>query len=164
MEALAKFENEIFNVYNQANGNSIGQIKIDFNDPFAQSEILINDTKYHLTRNKWKTAVFDGDEVIYHLKTNSISGNTEIEELNKKIKGVWGLKWGTQLTDENGKTLLKIRNEKKSVHNGNYIIEFKQEDLDPLETLLSLYGHLYGSFLKQTGIFVGIVAGSVGTH
>ena len=164
MEAFVKFENGIFNVYNQSTGNSIGKVKIDLKAPFIQSEIHIDDKKYLLTRNQWETTVSDGDEVIYQLKTNSISGNTEIQELNKKIKGVWGLKWGTQLTDETGKTLLRIRNEKKSVDNGNYIIKLEQENLNPLEILIALYGHLYGSSLKKTGVLLGIVAGSPGMN
>jgi len=159
MEIKAKFENGTFNAYN-SKGEIIGKIKIDPSANFNESEITINDKTYKITRDKWETTILDNDNKIYHLKTNSFSGNTEIKELNKKIKGVWGLKWGTQLTDEDGETLLKIRNEKKSINNGHYVIELENENLSPMEILISLYGHLYGSSLKQKGVLMGIIAGS----
>lgn len=159
MEIKAKFENGVCNLYDIKRG-AIGKIKIDTSTHFNQSEITINNIVYKLVRDKWETTIIDNGNKIFDLKTNSFSGNTEIKELNKKIKGVWGLKWGTQLTDEEGKTLLKIRNEKKSIDNGHYILELENENLRPLEILIALYGHLLGSSLKQKGVLTAIIAGS----
>ncbi|SEA78433.1 hypothetical protein [Psychroflexus halocasei] len=123
MEIRSDFRNGYFNVYNSQK-DIIGKIKIDKKVDFKETEIIVENKKYQIIRNKWNAKIYENDKLLYHLKTNSISGNTEIIELNKKIKGVWGLKWGTRLLDKNGKTLLKIRNEKQSVNNGNYIIKF----------------------------------------
>ena len=160
MKMKAKFESGTLNVYKYPKDEIIGRIKIDSNANFDESEIIINDKGYKLIRDRWETNVLDGDKIIYHLKTNSFSGNTEIKELNKKIKGVWGLKWATQLVNNEGKTLLKIRNDKKSVNNGNYIIELENTELSSMEILISLYGHLYGSSMKAKEMLIGIIAGS----
>ncbi len=150
------FENGTFNVYSPK-GEIIGKIKIGPNADFIKSEIEINGKKYNVTRHKWETSISDGDNILYHLKTDPIWGIMVIEELNKKIKGVWGLKWGTQLIDENGKTLLKIRNENKFINNGNYVIKLENEILNPMDILISLYGHLYGSSMKQKSVIIGIL-------
>src|SRR5699024_7956404 len=126
MELQANFEKGYFTVYDYEK-RIVGKIKIESQAEFRKSELIIGDTSYQVIREKWDTKIFKNNEPIYHLKTNSFSGNTEIIELNKKIKGVWGLKWGTQLIDKDGNSLLKIRNEKKAVTNGRYIIKLEKE-------------------------------------
>jgi hypothetical protein len=159
MEIIAKFESGTFNVYKNYPSQIAGKIHIESSANFNKSEIIIQDKVYKVIRDKWETTITYGDEILFHLATNSFSGNTEIKELDKKIKGVWGLKWNTQLTDKDGSTLLKIRNEKKSVNNGNYIIELADQGLSSMEILISLYGHLYGSSIKQHAALTGILAG-----
>ena len=156
MEIKAIFGKGYFNIYD-SQSKIIGKIKIDLKGNFKESEIIIENEKYQVIRDEWDTAILKNNEPLYHLKTNSFSGNTEIIELNKKIKGVWGLEWGTQLVDENGKTLLKIRNKKQLIHNGNYILKLEKEELTSLEILISFYGHLYGTFLKQKSVLLGII-------
>lgn len=160
MELKTKFENGTFNTYDSKK-NLIGKIKINPKANFIDSEIIIDNKIYQVLRKKWETKIIDDGKSIFHLKTNSLSGNTEIKELNKKIKGVWGLKWGTQLTDENGETLLKIRNENKWSNNRTYIINLQTDNLTPLEILISIYGHLYGSSMKQKAVLIGIIAAGV---
>ena len=159
MEIQANFENGFFKVYDSEE-RVIGKIKIDPKANFEKSEIIIGDKNYQVIRENWETKIFENNKPIYHLKTSSFSGNTKIIELNKTIKGVWGLKWGTQLSDKDGNSLLKIRNEKKIVNNGSYVIKLENQDLKPMEILISFYGHLYGSSLKQQSVLVGIMAGS----
>lgn len=108
-----------------------------------------------IIRDKWKATLFENENPIYHLKTNSFSGNTKIKELNKKIEGVWGLKWATQLTDEKGNSLLKIRNDKQFIDNGKCIIQIEDENINPLEILISLYVHLFSSSLKLKNVMMG---------
>jgi len=67
--------------------------------------------------------IFENDKVVYNLKTNSFTGNITVFELNKKIKGVFSLRWGTQLVDEDNNTLLKIKHKNLFVDKGNYVIE-----------------------------------------
>lgn len=157
MEIKAIFEKGYFNVYD-SQSQIIGKIKIDSKLNFKESKIIIGNEQYKVIRDSWDTTILKNNEPLYHLKTDSFSGNTEIIGLNKKIKGVWGLKWGTQLVDENGETLLKIRNEKQLIYNGNYILKLEKEDLTPLEILISFYGHLYGTFLKQKSVLLGILS------
>lgn len=159
MELKAIFEKGYFKVFNSEE-KLIGEIKIYPKTNFDKSEIVIGDHHYNLIRKGWESTVYKNDNPLYHLKTNSFSGNTEIKELNRKVKGVWGLTWGTQLSDESGNTLLKIRNDKQFVDNGKCIIKLENGNVKTLEILLSLYGHLYGTSLKQKGVLMGIILGS----
>ena len=73
-------------------------------------------------------------------------------ELDKKIKGVFSLIWGTQLVDKNNETLLKIKNESQLLDSGNYIIELSDSNMSHFEILLALFGHLYGSNMKTKAV------------
>jgi hypothetical protein len=155
----ARLENNYINVYNDKN-LLIGGIKAESN--FKNSEIKVGNRILKLYRNKWETEIVDQGEVIFHLKTNSFSGNTEILETGQKIKGVTGLKWGTKLIDEKNDTLVKIRNENKFINNNKYEIEISNEKAIDLDILLTLYGHLYGSNMKMKAVIgVAVVVGII---
>lgn len=159
MNLTAKLENENVNLYNEDNV-LIGSISSD--KYFVNSQIKIGDVKYYLTRNKWETEVSNGESVINHLKTSKFSGITDILESGKRITGDFGLKWGTKLVDNEKNTLLKIRNEKQWFHNNQYIIEVEiieveNEKATDFDVLLTLYGHLHGSKMKQQSVFMFIV-------
>lgn len=143
---IAKLENDIINVYNEKNF-LIGGIKSQ--SDFKNAEIKTREKTYQLSRNNWETEISENEKVIYHLKTNSISGNTKIEETENKIMGVFGLKWGTKMVDKENNILLKIRNENQFSNTNKYEIEISNERVSDLEILTALYGHLYGSNMKQ---------------
>jgi len=153
----ARLENDMINVYNQKNV-LIGGIKTQSH--FKNAEIKIGEHKFQLSRNKWETEISENDKVIFHLKTNSFSGNTEILETGHKIRGVSGLKWGTKMMDKENNTLLKIRNENQFINTNKYEIEISNEEVTDLDILTTLYGHLYGSNMKLKA--VSIVAVAVG--
>jgi hypothetical protein len=152
---IAKLENDIINVYDEKN-ILIGGIKTQSN--FKNSEIKIGEKKIHLSRNKWETEILEGGKVLYNLKTNSFSGNTEILETEHKITGVFGLKWGTKLTDKENNTLVKIRNENQFINNNKYEIEISNGKVTDLDILMTLYGHLYGSNMKLKAAIIGVIA------
>jgi hypothetical protein len=152
---IAKLENEILNVYNEKN-ILIGGIKAQSN--FKNAEIKIGEKTFLLFRNKWETKISENDKVIYHLKTNSFSGNTKIQETEYKIIGVFGLKWGTKMVDKENNTLLKIRNENKFINTNKYEIKISNDRVSDLEILTTLYGHLYGSNMKLKAVIVGAIA------
>lgn len=154
MNLTAKLEIGLVNLYNEDN-LLIGSVSSD--KDFVNSQIKIGDVKYYLTRNKWETEVSTGESVINHLKTNKFSGITDIFESGIRITGDWGLKWGTKLVDNNKNTLLKIRNEKQLIHNNQYIIQVDNDKTTDLDVLLTLYGHIYGSKMKQQSVFMFIV-------
>ena len=150
----ARLENDSLNVYNEKN-ELIGGIISD--SKFKNSEINIGENKYLVSRKKWKSEILENGKIINHLKTNSFSGNTEIMESDKKIKGVWGFKWGTKLIDHNKNVLLKIRNQKKFINNNKYELEVYNESVSDLEILTSLYFHLYGSKMKMLTVMMVII-------
>ena len=152
---IAKLENDILNVYNEEN-ILIGGIKTKSN--FKNTEIKIGENKYELSRNKWNTEIYENGKVIYNLKMNSFSGNTEILETGHKITGVLGLKWGTKMVDKENNTLLKIRNENQIVNTNKYEIEISKQKVTNLEIMTTLYGHLYGSNMKLKAVIIGAVA------
>ena len=144
---IAKLENQVFNLYNEKSEIN-GKIKINLKPHFSENEIIIGDKTFKIIRENWTFIIYENEEIIYNLKTNSFFGNITVLELNKKIKGVFSLKWGTQLVDEDNNSLLKIRNESQLVDKGNYVIEINDEKVSDFEILLSLFGHIYGSNLK----------------
>ena len=148
----AKLENGIVNVYDK-NTVLIGGIKTQLN--FEQAEISIGENKFQLSRDKWETKISEKNKVIYHLKTDSFSGNTEILETGHKITGVFGLKWGTKLIDKENNTLVKIRNENALIDKNKYEIEISNEKVTYLDILTTLYGHLYGSNMKLKSTLIG---------
>jgi hypothetical protein len=155
----AKLENDIINVYNEKN-ILIGGIKTQSN--FKNAEIKIGEKIFQLSRNKWETEISENDKVIYHLKTNSFSGNTKIKETEYKITGVFGLKWGTKMMDKKNNTLLKIRNKNQFINTNKYEIEISNDRVSNLEILTTLYEHLYGSNIKlKTVIIAGITVGII---
>ena len=149
---IAILENDIINVYRDTN-ILIGGIKTlsDFNS----AEIEIGEKKFQISRNKWKTEILEDGKVLFNLKTNSFSGHTEIIETEYKISGVFGLKWGTKLTDKENNTLVKIRNENQFINTNRYDIETSNGNVTDLDLLLTLYGHLYGSNMKLKTVIVG---------
>jgi hypothetical protein len=155
----ARLEKDSINVYNEKN-ELIGGIIAD--SKFKNSEINIGENKYLVSRKKWKSEILENGKIINHLKTNSISGNTEIMESDKKITGVWGFKWGTKLIDQNKNILLKIRNGNIFINENKYEIEISNKDVSDLEILTSLYIHLYGSKMKMTIILmISIINGLI---
>ncbi len=154
----ARLENDSINVYNEKN-ELIGGINTESN--FKNSEIKIGENKYLYSRKKWKTEISKNGKIISHLKTNSFSGNTEIMENNKKITGVWGIKWGTKMIDNKKNTLLKIRNENLFVNNNKYELEISDKSVSELDILTSLYFHLYGSKMKMRTLMMITIINSL---
>ncbi|MFD2892777.1 hypothetical protein ACFS5J_12215 [Flavobacterium chuncheonense] len=153
----AKLENDIINVYNEKEV-LIGGITIQKN--FKNTEIKIGEKIYQLSRNGWETKIYDNEKVIYHLKTNSFSGATKIQETGYKITGVFGSKWGTKMADKENNTLLKIRNENQFLDKNQYEIEISNTKVTDLDILTTLYGHLYGSNMKLKVVIIGVVTAS----
>jgi hypothetical protein len=154
---LAKLENGIVNVYNE-NDIIIGGIKTESN--YKNAEITIGEKRYQLSREKWNTQISENGEIKYNLKSNSFSGNTEILETERKITGVFGLKWGTKMIDNQKNTLIKIRNESQFANKNKYEIKVSSKDVTDLEIVTTLYGHLYGSNMKTQAVIIGAIAGS----
>lgn len=152
---IARLENDSINVYNEKNV-LIGGIKAQSN--FKNAEIKIGEKKLQLSRNKWEIEISEKDNIIYHLKTNSFSGNTKIRETAHEITGVFGLKWGTKMIDKKNNTLVKIRNENQFINKNRYEIEVSNEKVTDLDVLTTLYGHLYGSNMKLMAVIIGVVA------
>jgi hypothetical protein len=150
----AKLENDIIKVYNKENV-LLGGIKTPLN--FNHAEIQIGENTFQVSRIKWETKISENDKVIYHLKTNSFSGNTEILETGYKITGVLGLKWGTKMIDKENNTLVKIRNVNQLINTNNYEIEIPIEKASDLDILTTLYAHLYGSSMKLKSVLIGAV-------
>ena len=155
---IAKLENDILNVYNEEN-ILIGGIKTQWN--FKKTVIKIGGNKYELFRDKFNTEISENGKVIYKLKMNSFSGNTEILETGHRITGVFGLKWGTKMIDNENNTLIKIRNENQFINKNKYEIEISNDKVSELEILTTLYGHLYGSNMKQKAVIIGVIVGII---
>lgn len=151
MKMTAKLENSDFNLYNERS-ELIGKLRINLKSHFSENEIIIEDKIFKIVRENWTFKVYDNEKIIYSLKTNSFFGNITVLELNKKIKGVFSLKWGTQLVDEENNSLLKIGNESQLLDKGIYLIEVNDENVSNFEILLSLFGHIYGSNMKTKAI------------
>jgi hypothetical protein len=152
---LAKLEKDIINVYDEKN-ILIGGIKTQSN--YKNAHIVIGESKYQLIRDKWNTEILENGDVKYNLKSNSFSGNTEVLETGRKITGVFGLKWGTKMIDNQKNTLIKIRNESQFIDKKRYQIEISDNNITDLEILTTLYGHLYGSNMKTQAIIIGAIA------
>lgn len=152
---IARLENDSINVYNEKNV-LIGGIKAQSN--FKNAEIKIGEKKFQLSRNKWEIKISEKDNIIYHMETNSFSGNTKIRETEHEITGVFGLKWGTKMIDKKNNTLVKIRNENQFINKNKYEIEVSNEKVTDLDVLTTLYGHLYGSNMKLMAVIIGVVA------
>jgi len=157
---LAKLENDTYNLYND-NNVLIGKIKIKSKSNFKESEIIIGKKNYKIVREKWMFQILVEDKIVYNLKTNSFFGNIELLETKQKIKGVTSLKWGTKLVDEENNILLKIRNENQFINNEKYVIEISNNKVRDFDILLALFGHLYGSSMKQKAVIISIIAGIV---
>lgn len=142
---IAELENGLIKVYDDQN-ILIGTIKTKSN--FEYAEITIENETYELSRKKWVAKIIKKGKIIYTLKTNPFSGNTKIIETKQKITGVKGLKWATKLIDKNKDTLIKIRNNNQFMDKNKYDIEISNENVNKLDILLTLYGHLYGSSMK----------------
>lgn len=151
MEFIARLENKVVNVYNEQN-EIIGKLKTNLKPHFSENEMIVGEKIYKIIRKNWTFKILENEEVVYNLKTNSFFGDITVLELNKKIKGVFSLKWGTQLVDEENNTLLKIRNENLMMDKGNYLIEVTDKSVSNFEILLSLFGHIYGSYLKSRAV------------
>ena len=154
----ARLENENYNIYKE-NDLLIGGIKTQSN--FNNAEIKVGKKTFKLTRDKWITTVLEKDKVVCHLKTNSFFGNIKVLETEQKITGAIGLKWGTKMVDKENNTLLKIKNENQFINTNNYVIEISNEKATDFDILLALYGHLYGSGMKQKAIIIGVITGIV---
>jgi hypothetical protein len=155
---IARLENDNYNIYKE-NDLLIGGVKIQSN--FKDAEIKVGEKIFKLTRDKWTTKILEKDRIVYQLKTNSFSGNIKVLETKQRIKGVWGLKWGTQLVDKENNTLLKIRNKNQFRNTNKYVIEISNENATDFDILLTLYGHLYGSSMKQKAVIGTIVIGII---
>ncbi|WP_157810940.1 hypothetical protein [Nonlabens sp. MB-3u-79] len=154
---LAKLEKDIINVYNEKD-ILIGGIKTQSN--YKNADIIIGESKYQLTRDKWNTKILENGDVKYNLKSNSFSGNTEVLETGRKITGVFGLKWGTKMIDNQKNILIKIRNESQFIDKKKYEIEISDNNVTDLEILMTLYGHLYGSNMKVQAVVICAIAGT----
>ncbi len=117
--------------------------------------LTIGDSKFVVTHNKRKIAITENDKTIYNLETSWWRGNATILETDCKITGVWGLKWGTQLKDKDGNTLLKIRNTSKIRNKNEYEIKIINTKVTNLEILIALYFHIYGSSEKMIPVMIG---------
>jgi hypothetical protein len=144
----ARLENDHVHVYDESD-LLIGKLQTGLN--FNESEIILSEQKFRLIRDGWNTKILEGSIEKLHLKTSAWSGNTNVVETGQKITGVWGSKWSTALIDATEHTLLKIRNEKSLVTNNKYEIEVSDQPVSDFDILLALYGHLYGSSMKQMG-------------
>jgi hypothetical protein len=149
---IAKKENEYFVLYNEEN-SIIGKIRFQNKE---EIEITVNEENitYQVIKNNWNFEVRNQNELVCNLKMNSFWGDINVIELNKRIKGVFSMKWGTQMVDENNKTLLKIKNENLLIDKGIYEIEISDNQITDFEILLSLFGHLYGSNMKLLTVVV----------
>ncbi|PCJ63626.1 MAG: hypothetical protein COA58_15935 [Bacteroidetes bacterium] len=155
---IAKLENGSYNVYNE-DGLLIGGIKTQSN--FNTTEFSIDGETFKLSRNKWDTKVFKDEKIIYNLKTNSFSGNTELLETGQKITGVTGFKWGTKMVDKENNTLLKIRNKNKFINTNQYVIEISNPNATDFDILLTLYGHIHGSNMKLKVVILSIIVAGI---
>ncbi len=142
---IAKLENKVINLYDDGEF-LVGSITTETKIPKAV--LTIGTSKFVVTHNKKKSQITENNKTIYNLETDSFWGNTTIIETDKKITGVWGLKWGTQLKDKEENTLLKIRSISKFFKKNKYEIKMLNAKVTNLEILISLYFHIYSSRMK----------------
>jgi hypothetical protein len=160
---IARLENNSHKLYSNS-GDLVGKINIKPKSSFKEAEILLNGKNYKIDRNKWLIKVSENNKVTHNLKMNSFSGNTEILETKQKIKGMTSLKWGTKLVDNENNTLLKIRHQNLLFNNNNYVIDVSNQNVNDLDVLLTLYGHIYGSRMKLflvMIIIIGVIASGI---
>lgn len=151
MQLTAKTENENITIFDSKN-EIVGKLLINLKS--KQHQIIINDKTYQLIQEKWLTTVTENNKTIYHLKTDKFWGTIKIEESDKEIRGIFGFTWGTQLRDAHKQTLLKIRTENQIKNKGNYIIQLDKVNINPIEILMTLYGHIVGSIANQNNVFL----------
>ncbi len=144
-------ENDYIVIFNERNA-IIGKIKVYSKDNFSKSEIIVDQKTFLIIRDQWIFKVLDEENIIYNIETNATSGDMKILELDKKIKGVFSLKWGTELIDQHQVSLLKISNKNDQFDYGNYDIKIENKDVSNIEIVLSLFGHLYGSQLQRNSV------------
>jgi len=154
---LAKLENDTYNLY-EDNNVLIGKIKTKSKSNFKESEIIIGEKNYKIVREKRLFQILEDDKIVYNLKTNYFFGSIELLETKQKIKGVLSSKWGTKLVDKENNTLLKIRNENQFINNEKYVIEISNNKVKDFDVLLTLFGHLYGSSMKQKAVIFSTIA------
>lgn len=144
----AELINNVYVVYNEDN-SVLGKVIINLKPHFVKNEIVIGDDTYKIVIDGWVFNIFLNDQIVERMKTNSFTGSITVLELGRKIKGVFGFKWGTQMLDEKNNTLLKIGNESTLIDKGKYNIKIENESVSSFEILLSLFTHLYGSNMKM---------------
>ncbi len=152
---IGKSENKVINLYDDKE-TVVGSITTESNSKKAM--LTIGERKFLVTHDKWKTVITENDKTIYNLKTSRSWANTTILETGSKITGVWGLKWGTQLTDKDKNTLVKIRNINKFFNKSRYEIKVVNDQTSHLDILIALYFHIYSSKMKMTGLItMGVI-------
>ena len=144
----AELINNVYVVYNDDN-SVLGKVIINLKPHFVKNEIVIGDDTFKIVIDGWVFNIFLNDQIVERMKTNSFTGSITVLELGRKIKGVFGFKWGTQMLDEKNNTLLKIGNESTLIDKGKYNIKIENENVSSFEILLSLFAHLYGSNMKM---------------
>lgn len=147
IQILAKTEGSEVVIYNEKI-QILGTIQTNIKPNFEENLMTVGNKTYNILRKGWTFTIYEGDKEVYHLRTNAFLGNITILEMEKKLRGVFSLKWGTQLVDENNNTILKIKNESLILNKGNYIIELGEFPVSEFEIALALFGHLYGCRLK----------------
>jgi uncharacterized protein (DUF885 family) len=70
----------------------------EFHNAVLQNGAVPLDILEEIINDYIKVTLENGD-VKYNLKSNSLSGNTEVLETGRKITGVFGLKWETKMID-----------------------------------------------------------------
>ncbi len=152
---IAKLENKVINLYDDKE-TVIGSITTESNS--KKAILTIGERKFFVTHEKWQTVITENDRIIYNLKTNRSWANTTILETESKITGVWGLKWGTQLTDKDKNTLVKIRNINKFFNKSRYEIKVINDQTSHLDILIALHFHIYSSKMKMTSLItMGVI-------
>ncbi len=145
---IAQLEDNYYNLYND-NKFLSGTLLIVSKSGLEKDKISVGDKNFEVIREKRKLSIYENERLVYDLVINPFSGTILNLQTKQKIKGVFGLKWGTQLVDKNNQTLLKIRNESLLEDVGTYIIETSVAEVSELDILISLWAHLYGSKQKQ---------------
>jgi hypothetical protein len=152
----ATLEKDILRVYDEKK-RLIGELHNESN--FKNAEIKIRGIIYHVSYDKRKIKISENDKVIYNLEIGSFLGNITIEETKRKVTGVFGLKWGTKMIDNENNTLIKIKNENHFTNTNKYEIKKLSEKVTDLDILISLYAHLYGSNKKLKSLLVAVISG-----
>ncbi|WP_179344591.1 hypothetical protein [Winogradskyella ursingii] len=128
---IAKLEDKRTTIYNEQNA-PMGTIKTG--SDYKRGEIVSGKENYQFSRNNRITTVSDNEKVIYSLKANWFSGNIEFLEVERRITGVFGIKWGTQMVDNQNNSLVKIRNKNQFIDEHTYVIETCHKNVTNLES------------------------------